>query len=148
MACQTDLAGLPLLSGCPADNEWVLVGNAVGGLDINGQFTIGYARRLWGDLRKCAVGSIKFKFTQFIIGQPGSLMNPGDTQLVLNFAGLGITSIIQDSVFITLDSGELPRENTDRLSYGVVYNSGDVTINLEAGVTNGQLYVLHYAYTN
>lgn len=148
MACQTDLAGLPLLSGCPADNEWFLVGNAVGGLDINGQFTIGYARRLWGDIRKCAVSSIKFKFTEFIIGQSGSLMNPGDTQLVLNFASLGITGILQDSVFITLDASELPREYTDRLSYGLVYNPTNVTINFEAGVANGQSYVIHYAYTN
>lgn len=148
MACQTDLAGLPLLSGCPADNEWFLVGNAIGGQDINGQFTIGYARRLWGDLRKCAVASIKFKFTQFTIGQSGSLMNPGDTQLILNFSNLGISGILKDSVFITLDASELARELTDRISYGVVYNSADVTINFDAGVANNQTYILHYAYTN
>lgn len=148
MACQTDLAGLPLLSGCPADNEWLLVGNAVGGLDANGQYTIGYARRLWSDLRKCAVTSVKFKFTQFTIGQGGSLMNPGDTQLVLNYGGLGITGILQDSMFITLDASELPRTDTNVISYGIVYNLTNATINFDQGVANTQRYILHYAYTS
>lgn len=150
MACQSDFASLPLLSGCPADTEWFLVGNAAGGLDANGNFglgTIGYARRLWGDLRKCAVATVKFMPLDFIIGQPGCPMSVGDVALTLTFSTLGITGILQDSVFITLGGTEMQREDTTELSYGVVYNPDNVVINFLAPVEGGQKYFVHYAYT-
>lgn len=150
MACQIDLASLPLLNGCPADTEWFLVGNAAGGLDANGHFgpgTIGYARRLWADIRKCAVATIEFEVLDFIIGQAGSPMGAGGSALVLNFSILGITGILEDSVWISLGGSEMPREDTTQLSYGVVYDSGDVTINFFQPVEDGQQYILHYAYT-
>jgi hypothetical protein len=147
MACIIDESSLPMLSGCPGANEWIVVGNAVGGLDANGLQTIGYGRRLWKDISACAVQAIKFMFQQFTVGQPGSPMNAGDDVLNLNFSSLGITSIIQDSIFITLAGPELPRENTDQLSYAPLYNSGNVVVNFLSPVQNGQLYILHYAYT-
>lgn len=148
MACTLDESALPILPGCPGPNELIVVGNAVGGIDANGNYTTGYGRRPWSSLAACAVAAVKFMFQQFTIGQSGSPMNAGDTVLTLNFSSLGITGILQDSVFITLAGPELPRENTDQLSYGVVYNPTNVVINFLAGVTNGQLYILHYAYTS
>lgn len=147
MACTIDESALPILIGCPGPNELFVVANAIGGLDASGNFSVGYARRYWKDLAACAVTAIKFMFQQFTIGQSGSPMNAGDTVLTLNYSSLGIVSILQDSVFITLAGPELPRENTDQLSYGVVYNSANVIINFLSPVSNGQLYILHYAYT-
>lgn len=148
MACTLDESALPILTGCPGPNELIVVGNAAGGIDANGNYTIGYARRAWSNLSACAVAAIKFMFQQFTIGQPGSPIPAGAISLTLNFSSLAITGILEDSVFITLAGPELPRENTDQLSYGVVYSGTDVVINFLAPVANGQLYILHYAYTS
>lgn len=51
-SCGVELKNLPLLTGCPADDEYVLVGNAEGG-----QGSGKYARRLWGDLKNCISSS-------------------------------------------------------------------------------------------
>jgi len=53
MACVIDESQLPILTGCPGDGELFMVGNAVGGLDANGGFTTGYARRSWASIRQC-----------------------------------------------------------------------------------------------
>lgn len=60
--CGIELSDVPLLSGCPANNEWVLFGNATGGSG-NG----GYARRLWSDLKACLAGT--FNPLVFIVGR-------------------------------------------------------------------------------
>lgn len=60
--CGIELKSLPLLSGCPANNEWVLFGNATGGLGAGL-----YARRLWGDLKACLAGT--FNPLVFIVGR-------------------------------------------------------------------------------
>lgn len=44
---------LPFLPGCPGDGEFVIVGNAVGGRDVNGKNTIGYGLRTWLNLKQC-----------------------------------------------------------------------------------------------
>lgn len=139
--CDIEIAGLPILTGCPGDNEYFIVTNAIGGEGLGL-----YGRRKWSDVKSCLLDSIQFKFLQFTIGQPGSPMNAGDISLTLDFLTLGITKILQDSLFITLGGPELPRESTDQLSYGVVYSSTDVVINLLAPVVDGQLYIIHYAY--
>lgn len=60
--CEVELSSLPLLSGCPANNEWVLFGNATGG-----QGAGGYARRLWSDIKACLAGT--FNPLVFIVGR-------------------------------------------------------------------------------
>lgn len=150
MPCQIDFASLPLLGGCPGDTEWFVVGNAVGGVDANNNFgsgTIGYARRMWQDMRRCAIQTIKFMPLNFIIGQAGSPMSAGDVALTLTFSTLNIMSILEDSVFITLGGSELPREDTTQLSYGIVFNPLNVIINFLEPVETGQQYFVHYAYT-
>lgn len=145
--CELDFSSLPILTGCPGDSETFLVGNAVGGLDVNGMPTVGYARRMWGDMRKCAAQGLRFIFNQFKIGSGGSPMNDGDDTLIINLAPGSV--ILQQSVFITLGGPELPQEDDTQLSYGVVYNSAtQFTINFLAPVSNNQLYILHYAYSS
>lgn len=46
--CSKEIGTLPLLTGCPADDEWFFVGNAVGGFS-----TYGYGRRAYSEIRNC-----------------------------------------------------------------------------------------------
>ena len=48
--CSIELADLPLLTGCPADDEWMLFGNASA---AGGRGKYGYGRRTWGTLKAC-----------------------------------------------------------------------------------------------
>lgn len=151
MACTIDEASLPILTGCPADNELIVVENAAGGLDANGMLTVGYARRYWGDMRKCAVLAIQFAHLEFTIGQPGSIMNNGDTVLTITYGtgiGINISSILQDSVFITSGGPELPRNDNTQISYTVQYNLTNVIITFNQAVATNQQYSLHFANTN
>lgn len=135
--CDTELSNLPLLSGCPGNGEYFLVGNAAGGQGI-GQ----YGRRLWSDIKSCILTSIKFGFSQSIIGQPGSLLPVGGTVLTISQA-----NVIQDSVFVTLDGNELDRADNTQVSYTIAYNSNNIVITLNQGASNNQTYICHYAYT-
>ena len=151
MACTIDESSLPILTGCPADNELIVVANAAGGLDANGMYTVGYARRYWGDMRKCAVSAIQFKHLEFTIGNPGSPMSNGDTELTITYGtglGLNITSILQDSIFITASGPEMPRDDDNQFSYDVQYNLTNVIITFNQGVATGQEFTLHFAFVN
>lgn len=148
MACTLDESALPILSGCPGPNELIVVGNADGGIDANGNYTVGYGRRTWASLAACAVQAIKYFFDGFIIGQGGSPMNVGDTVLTLNFSSLGITGIIDDSINISLDGSVLPRNDNTQISYIVSYNSTSAIITFNQGVQNVQQYIVSYAYTS
>lgn len=147
MACTLDESALPILDGCPGPNELIVVGNAVGGIDANGNYTVGYGRRTWSSLAACAVQAIKYFFDGFVIGQGGSPMNPGDTTLTLNFSSLGITGIINDSINISLDGSVLPRNDNTQISYTISYNSTSVIIIFNQGVQNNQQYIVSYGYT-
>lgn len=60
MACEIDFSQLPVLSGCPGPNEYFIVGNAVGGINANGNHgvgTIGFGVRKWSDLIRCLFGN-------------------------------------------------------------------------------------------
>lgn len=148
MACTIDESSLPILTGCPGSNELIVVENAVGGLDANGMYTIGYARRYWKDLAACAVAAVKFMFQQFTVGQGGSPIAPGESVITLNFSSLGISGILQDSVFITSGGPELPRSDNTQISYTVAYSSTQVVITFDTFVSNGNQFTIHYAYTS
>jgi hypothetical protein len=147
MACTIDESALPILTGCPGPNELIVVGNAVGGLDSNGNYTVGYGRRYWSALAACAVKAILYFFNDFIIGNVGSPMTAGETVLTLTYSSLGITSIIEDSIYIALDGSVLPRNDDTQISYVVSYNTGNVVITFNQAVQSGQQYLLSYAYT-
>lgn len=148
MACTLDESALPILTGCPGDNELIVVENAIGGLDANGMLTTGYARRYWKDLKNCAVAAVKFMFQQFVVGQGGSPIAAGGSVITLTYASLGINSIITDSVFITNSGTELPRADNTQVSYTVAYTQTNVVVTLNQPVSNGNQFILHYAYTS
>jgi|SRR5882762_293523 len=134
--CDQEASGLPLLTGCPTDSEYFLVGNAVGGLGL-GQ----YGRRVWADVKACILGSLKFGLLQFKIGQSGSPLAAGETVLTINQ-----TNIVQFSAFVVLDGAVLPQSDNTQISYTIAYNTNDIVIAFNQGVSNNQTYGVYYAY--
>jgi len=143
--CEIDEASLPLLTGCPGTNEWVVVGNAPGGLDQNGGFTTGYGRRYWSDLFNCILKGLTFVQTILKVGAGLTL---GQTVIRVNQ-----TNVIQDSVAVILDTGVLDRNDATRISYDLNYNDPaypgqpGFTITLNQGATAPQTYVVTYAHS-
>lgn len=52
-ACDQEISGVPILTGCPADTEYFLVMGASGGLGAGG-----YGRRSWLDIKNCLLDQI------------------------------------------------------------------------------------------
>ena len=143
MACTIDESALPILTGCPGPNELIVVGNAVGGLDANGNFTVGYGRRTIGSLISCFLSNLVFVPLQFTIGQPGSPMTAGQTILIITQANL-----IQDSIQVVLGGVVLDRNDSSQISYTLVYGTNNVTITFNSPVQTDQTFVIIYAYAN
>jgi|ERR1700743_3710638 len=136
-ACDTELSSLPLLSGCPTDNEYFLVGGALGGEGV-GQ----YGRRLWSDVKSCALSGLNFVFNQFLVGTSGPLA-PGQTTIILS-----VNNVIPESLHIVLGGIELPQNDNTQISYQVAYSPSQTTIVFNQIAQVGQQYILSYAFTN
>jgi hypothetical protein len=134
--CDQEINGLPILTGCPSPNEYFLVIGAA-----SGQGQGGYGLRSYSDLQVCFAPSIKFAFLQFIVGDPGSPMNAGDSVLVINQA-----NVIFDSVGVILGGVVLPRNDDTQWSYVPTYTANNVTIDFDSEVSDGQEFVIVYAY--
>jgi hypothetical protein len=143
LACTIDESSLPILTGCPGPNELVVVANAVGGLDQNGNFSVGYGRRTIGSLITCFLNNIVFVPLQFTIGQAGSPMTVGQTVLIITQP-----NIIQDSVNVFLNQGLLDRDDDTQVSYSLSYGTGNITITFNQAVSANQVYIITYAYAN
>jgi len=143
LACTIDESSLPILTGCPGPNELVVVGNAVGGLDANGGYSVGYGRRTIGSLITCFLNNLVFVPLQFTIGQAGSPMTVGQTVLIITQP-----NIIQDSVNVFLNQGLLDRDDDTQVSYSLSYGTGNVTITFNQAVSASQVYIITYAYAN
>ncbi len=77
---------------------------------------------------------------EFTIGATGSLMNAGDTTLVLNY-----TSVLSASVSVVLDGTDLPIGTyTDRIACNVIYTSNNITITFNQVVANNQVYSIKF----
>lgn len=137
-ACQIDESALPILTGCPGPNELIVVGNAIGGLDGNGGYTVGYARRYWKDLASCVLQGLAFVYGQYAVPDQLAI---GQTTIRINQ-----TNVIEDSVGVVLDGGVLDRNDNTQVSYGVAYDSNGFTITLNQGAQNLQTYVVLFAH--
>lgn len=51
--CDVDASVLPIILGCPSDDELVFVGNVVGGYNNNSGASTGYGFRKWSDIKRC-----------------------------------------------------------------------------------------------
>lgn len=136
MGCNVELSDLPLLAGCPGNNEWFIVGNAVGGSG-HGK----YARRRYADLKSCILAGLSFVPLQFEIGQLGSPMIAGETALVIT-----IGNPIEDSEIVVLDNNFMEPNLSDQISYTVSYSTTEIIITFNQGVILGQKYFIKYAH--
>lgn len=139
-ACQIDESALPILTGCPGPNELIVVGNAVGGLDANGGYNVGYGRRYWSSLMSCILQGLTFGYVQIAV--PGAQLAIGGTVIRVNQL-----NIIQDSVVVVLDGGVLDRNDNAQVSYVISYDGTGFTITLNQGAANLQTYVITYAHS-
>ncbi len=87
-------------------------------------------------------GSTSFAYVQFEVGQPGSPIIEGDTELVIT-----ASNPIQDSELVNLDGDWMQPNLTDIISYTPVYTINDITLTFTQGVLNGQRYYIKYATT-
>lgn len=88
MSCTIDFSQLPLLTGCPGPNEYFIVGNAVRGLNANGDTgisTIGFGVRKWNDLVKCLFGPGIQTFTGDVLDGSNQYINPNLVQKLVVF---------------------------------------------------------------
>lgn len=134
--CTNELYNLiPTVDTCPGSNELVLF------MNVNG-VTGGYAARPWSLVRQCLLSQgLTFVPLQFEIGQSGSPISTGETQLVISQTG-----ILQDSINVVLGGIVLDRNDSSQISYTLSYTSGSVTITFNQAVQNGQVYFITYAY--
>ena len=135
MSCAVDISTLPLLTGCPSDNEFFLVGNASGGYG-----TGGYARRRYADLKNCFAANVVFHKLQFEIGAGGSPLNEGDTTLTIT-----VDNPMANSEFVMLDNNVLIPNLSTQISYTVSYSTTQIVITFNQGVVNAQKYLINYA---
>lgn len=138
-ACQIDESALPILTGCPGPNELIVVGNAVGGLDANGGYTIGYGRRTIGSLIPCFLQGLVFGYQQLAV--------PTNISIGATVIRVNQTNVIQDSVVVVLDGGVLDRNDNTQVSYSISYDGTGFTITLNQGAQNLQTYVVNYAHS-
>lgn len=80
---------------------------------------------------------------QMLIGDPSSLMQPGDDQFIIYDP-----AIVIDSIWISLDGHELPRDIADRQSYVVLFEQGRATINFNFEAEEDMLYIFHYGFNS
>lgn len=78
-------------------------------------------------------------FVQFKVGDPGSLMNAGDTVLTLTYA-----DPIGGTVSVDLDGVELPQNDSTMISYTVIYSTTNVVITFNSPVATLQLYQIRF----
>lgn len=75
---------------------------------------------------------------QFRIGQPGALMNAGDTQITFNYSG-----VVDPSLEITLDGNEVPYGDADVFSFTATYNPTNVVVVFSNPVQNNWYLNFH-----
>lgn len=136
MACQTEINGLPILTGCPADTEVLLVMNATAAGN-----TGGYGLRYIKDVRQCWLQKLVFGFLQFTVGQGGSPISVGDTVITID-----VDLAIEDSVNVILEGAVLDRDDDTQVSYTVAYSPTQIVITLNQGASNNQTYIITYTY--
>ena len=107
--CNVELSSLPLLSGCPADDEWFLVGNAVGGKTPSK-----YARRLWSDIKSCVSGG-----GGGYVALSATITEQGDTYTSQSLIGAtNLAFVIINKQLYTYEDGDFSfNENVGTISF-------------------------------
>lgn len=86
------------------------------------------------------ISTIVARNIEFTIGAGGSLMNAGDTVLVLSY-----TSVLSASVIISIDGTDIPIGTyLDRIACNVIYTSNNITLTFNEGTINTQVYSIKF----
>lgn len=132
--CTVELASLPLLAGCPADEEWFLVGNATGG-----QGTGKYARRLWSDLKNCISGIVLPPLIGIVNGGSGDDPVSGTSTFQSNkLIGLGATN--DSKIQIVIDDLLQANFGTN-INFSFDGTTGEIDISPNIWITGASLYI-------
>src|SRR5574343_95896 len=92
----------------------------------------------------CQTSTVITLYVQFVVGESGSLMTAGDTQLVLTY-----DDILLNSLMISRDTATIPVNLSNQFSYNAVYTSTNVTITFNEPVSDGQLFAIRFSrYVN
>lgn len=86
-----------------------------------------------------AATSLTGEFLQFKVGDVGSPMTAGETELTIT-----ANNPIANTVSVVLDGIELPQDDNTQVSYTVVYSTTSVVITFNQAVSNGQLYQVRF----
>lgn len=136
-SCPVELSKVPVLSTCPPDDAYVLLFNIK-----TDPSTVSFIP--FSILKSCVFTNLKFVLNDFIIGNPGSLMNAGDVSFTITQP-----NVIQNSVFITMGGTELPISDGTQISYETSFalDGSGFTCLFNQGAMDGQQYILHYGYS-
>jgi hypothetical protein len=142
LSCKKDLSTLPILSGCPADDELVLFNNAVGGWNESGAVK-GYGWRTWGDLKLCLASALVLKPLIGVVDGGGADDPVSGTSLFQNdkLIGLGSTNMGRIQIFIDDVSQSNFGQN---LTFAFDNVSGEIDLDNGTGnewVSGGGLYI-------
>lgn len=76
---------------------------------------------------------------QFVVGQPDSLLAVGGTTFIITDS-----RIVVPSFSMYEDTGRLPQQLVDRISYSVIYSTTTIQVTLNTPVENGQCIIYSY----
>lgn len=127
--CAIEISGLPVLLGCPGNNELILVTGATGGVG-QGQ----YALRKWSDMVKCISGTILPYVGVVDRGNPNDPVSGTNIFKSTLIAGLGVSNngdiqIVIDKVLLQ-NFGAYPD-----FTYNPAY--------VDSGITYGQITLIN-----
>ena len=125
MSCKKDLSTLPILFGCPSNDELFLVNNAIGGYNNDGSGR-GYAYRKWSDIKNCIIGTVVAPYIGVV-----DRGNPNDpvsgTPLFQNDLLIGLGANNNEEIQIVL--AEILRSNFgDNKSFEFNSTTGEINL--------------------
>jgi len=85
--------------------------------------------------------SISFLRIQFTVGQPGSPMNAGDTELTIN-----VSDILNQSISVETPNANLPENDPLQVSVSVAYSDDNAVVTFNQGVSDGETYIVTGLY--
>lgn len=136
-SCQKEISSEPILTGCPADTELILVVNSTAPGNDGG-----YGLRYIKDVRQCWLqNNLIFKYVQFVVGAFGDLLGIGGTTVTIVQSG-----VVEDSVQVILGGVVLDRNDSSQISYTVAYSGTGFVITFNQGGIATQTYVILYTY--
>ena len=148
MPCSVELndtSKIPILTGCPSDNEYFLVIGAA-----NGAGQGGYGVRSWLALQQCLASAISFPEIDTIVGQGNPVILPtGCTSYTIN------AKVLPKSVKCFIDGQRIFTVVSDQLYIDIQYSTTFVTISffnysiddetVNLGLQYGQKVIIDFA---